>query len=365
VFDQSLERWLKILCDAKGSDLHIKAGSPPRMRLNGELRKIPEESVITPEMTEEIAKQVMPPSVAETFERNREADCAYALPGLGRFRVNVFRQRGSIALVLRLVVANVPSVEDLGLPPTVARLASELRGLVLVTGPTGSGKTTTLAAMVDHINRTRECHIVTIEDPIEVLHTDALAAIAQREIGFDTRDFASAVRSAMRQDPDVILVGEMRDLDTVGAALAAAETGHLVLSTLHTVDAKETITRIVDFFPPHQQKQVRMTVAGCLKGTVGQRLVPGIDGSYRVAALEMMLVNGRIQGAIIDPENSPDISEMIADGDYYGMQTFDQSLAKLFEQGRIDLRSALVAASNPHDLRLMLQQRGLVGTAAQ
>ncbi|MGH9103018.1 MAG: type IV pilus twitching motility protein PilT [Acidimicrobiales bacterium] len=357
-----LDRWLQMLADAKGSDLHVKAGSPPRMRVNGDLVKLVDESVVTSEDTAAMAAVVMRPPVAEAFEQNHEVDCAYAIAGLGRFRINVFRQRGSVAMVIRRVLTVAPTFEELGLPEVVARLASEQRGMVLVTGPTGSGKTTTLAAMIDFINRHRECHVVTIEDPIEVLHRDLMASINQREVGFDTRNFGSAMRAAMRQDPDVILVGEMRDEETVAAALTAAETGHLVLSTLHTIDAKETISRIVDFFPAHQQGQVRVALAGSLKGTICQRLVPSADGTSRVAALEVMIVNGRIQGCVVDPTHSADLSELIADGEYYGMQTFDQALAQLYEQGKIDLRGALVAATNPHDLKVLLQQRGLVST---
>ncbi len=357
-----LDGWLKLLADRNGSDLHVKVGSPPRMRVNGDLLKLADEPSVNPADAEEMALSVMRPELAESFSRTNEADCAYSVPGLGRFRVNVFRQRGSIGMVLRRVLTQAPTFEELGLPDVVARLASEQRGMVLVTGPTGSGKTTTLAAMIDFINRHRECHIVTIEDPVEVLHRDDLACINQREIGFDTADFKSAMRAAMRQDPDVILVGEMRDPETVAAALSAAETGHLVLSTLHTVDAKETISRIVDFFPPYQQNQVRVALAGSLKGTICQRLVPSVDGLSRVAALEVMVTNGRIQQAIVDPASPIDITELISDGQYYGMQTFDQALAGLFEAGRIDLRGALVAASNPHDLKVLLQQKGLVSS---
>ncbi|MDA8393017.1 MAG: PilT/PilU family type 4a pilus ATPase [Actinomycetota bacterium] len=357
-----LDGWLKLLADRNGSDLHVKVGSPPRMRVNGELLKLSDQPTVSPSDAEEMALSVMRPELAESFGRTNEADCAYSVPGLGRFRVNVFRQRGSVGMVLRRVLTHAPSFDELGLPEVVARLASEQRGMVLVTGPTGSGKTTTLAAMIDFINRHRECHIVTIEDPVEVLHRDDLACINQREIGFDTDDFKSAMRAAMRQDPDVILVGEMRDPETVAAALSAAETGHLVLSTLHTVDAKETISRIVDFFPPYQQNQVRVALAGSLKGTICQRLVPSVDGLSRVAALEVMVTNGRIQQAIVDPASPIDITELISDGQYYGMQTFDQALAGLFEAGRIDLRGALVAASNPHDLKVLLQQKGLVSS---
>jgi twitching motility protein PilT len=358
-----LRRFLVALCESQGSDLHIKAGSPPRLRVNGELHTLA-EAELTPQDTAAMAEAVLEPHSQAIFEERHEVDCAYSVPGVGRFRVNVFLQRGSVAMVLRRVVGEPLTIEQLGLPQTVARLASEPRGLVLVTGPTGSGKTTTLAAMVDYINRTRECHILTIEDPIEVLHKDRLASVAQREVGFDTPDFASAVRVAMRQDPDVILVGEMRDLETVQAALAAAETGHLVLSTLHTNDAQETIVRICDFFPPHQQKQVRMTLASCLRGTIGQRLVPTADGQGRVAALEIMVVTGRVQTAILEPGSGPDIRQIVAEGEYYGMRTFDQSLCDLVQEGRITVAAAFSAATNPHDLRLELARKGLVKAAA-
>ncbi len=254
------------------------------------------------------------------------------------------------------------TISELGLPEVVARLADEERGLILVTGPTGSGKTTTLAAIVEHINRSRPCHIITIEDPVEILHRDKMASIEQREIGIDTKDFASALRAAMRQDPDVILVGEMRDLETVQAALTAAETGHLVLSTLHTTDATESINRIIDFFAPYQQKQARIALASVLRGTIGQRLVRTIDGQGRVAAAEIMVPNGRVQQCITDPEHTDGIREIIEEGDYYGMQTFDQSIVHLFEAGVIALKEALLAATNPHDLRVVLQNKGLIPT---
>jgi len=360
--------WLDGLLSAMesqdASDLHVKVGSPPRVRVHGDLRRLEGQPVLTNDVTAEMAAAIMRPEVAEQFAQRNEADFAYAVPGAGRFRVNVFRQRGSVAMIFRRVRTSAASFDTLGLPDVVGRLANENRGLVLVTGPTGSGKTTTLAAMIDHINRTREVHIVTIEDPIEVLHRDEMAEINQREIGFDTDNFASAMRAAMRQDPDVILVGEMRDQETVAAALSAAETGHLVFSTLHTIDATETVNRIVDFFPPHQQNQIRVALAGTLKGTICQRLVPTADGLGRVPALEVMVVNGRIQQCIVDPSRTGDIHEIVADGEYYGMQTFDQALVRLYQAGAVDLRGAMMTASNPHDLKVMLQQRGLVGTAA-
>jgi twitching motility protein PilT len=353
------------LADSDGSDLHLKVGSVPRIRVHGDLIRLTDETGPQPAELESITREIMPERIWSQFETTSEGDFAYAIMGLGRFRVNAYRQRGSIGLVFRLVRSSARTFEDLALPDAVRRLADEQRGLVLVTGPTGSGKTTTLAAMIDHINRTRECHIVTIEDPIEVLHRDEVAAISQREVGFDTEGFLIALRSALREDPDVILVGEMRDFETVGTALSAAETGHLVLSTLHTVDCVETINRVVDFFPPNQQRQARITLAGALKGTICQRLVPTSDGSGRVPALEIMIVNGRIQQTIVDPSRGTDILQVIREGEYYGMQTFDQALVNLLEQGVIDLRAATQASSNPHDLRVALQQRGLVPSAAR
>ncbi len=360
-----LDRCLNTLAQADGSDLHIKVGSPPRMRVHGSLKIIEGEAALSAAETLEMATIIMRPDTRAQFEERGEADFAYSVDGLGRFRVNVFKQRDSIAAIFRRVRTQAASFEDLGLPPVVASMASEHRGLILVTGPTGSGKTTTLAAMIDHINQNRECHIVTIEDPIEVLHADRKASINQREVGFDTKDFATAMRAAMRQDPDVILVGEMRDQETVWAALSAAETGHLVLSTLHTIDAPETINRIVDFFPPHQQNQIRVALAGSIRGTICQRLVQTADGKGRVAMLEIMISNGRIQQCILDPQKTSEIHEIVAEGEYYGMQTFDQALVKAYEKGQIDLRGAMTAASNPHDLKVMLQQRGLVGTGTR
>ncbi|MGH9065445.1 MAG: type IV pilus twitching motility protein PilT [Acidimicrobiales bacterium] len=355
-----LDHCLRLLAEAGGSDLHLKVGSVPRIRVNGSLEELPGQPDLEGEAAEEVAAAVLGGAAPAAGE----ADCAYTVEGLGRFRVNLFRQRGMLSIVMRLVPAVVPTLEELGLPPVVGALADEPRGLVLVTGPTGSGKTTTLGAMVDRINGARPCHVITIEDPIEVLHDDRVASIDQREVGMDTADFPTAMRAALRQDPDVILVGEMRDIDTVRAALGAAETGHLVLSTLHTTDAKETLNRIVDFFPPEQQDQVRLTLAGSLRGTVGQRLVPTADGAGRVPAVEVMVVTGRVQQCIVDPANSPDLAEIVGDGEFYGMQTFDQSLAGLYEAGRIDLRAALAAATNPHDLTVALRQAGLLaGTA--
>jgi twitching motility protein PilT len=359
-----LDRYLRVLVDDSGSDLHLKVGSPPRIRVHGALRRLGDERPVTPQDTLAIATAIMRGDVFARFERTNEADFAYVAPGIGRFRANVFRQRGSVAMVFRRVRVEPSSFEALGLPEVVSRLAATPRGLVLVAGRTGAGKTTTLAAVIDWINRNRACHIITIEDPIEILHQDHLASINQREIGSDTEDFATAMRAAVRQDPDVILVGEMRDQETVSAAIQAADTGHLVLSTLHTTDATETLNRIVDFFPPHQQTQIRVALAGSLKGIICQRLVQTADGAGRVPAVEVMMVNGRIQQCILDSSMTGQIPEIIADGDYYGMQTFDQALLELYESGAIDLRQAMMAATSPHDLRLMLQQRGLVSVSS-
>jgi twitching motility protein PilT len=357
---ETLARCLHALVHADGSDLHLKAGSPPRIRVNGSLTRLVAETDLTSADLATMARDIMRPDLRQQFESSNEVDFAYSVEKLGRFRVNAFRQRGSIAMVMRRVRTSAVTIDELGLPEVVRRLSSEHRGLLLVTGPTGSGKTTTLAAMIDHINRSRDAHIVTIEDPIEVLHADVRAAINQREIGVDTDSFADAMRAALRQDPDVILVGEMRDQETVAAALSAAETGHLVLSTLHTIDAVETISRIVDFFPPHQQGQIRVALSGSLKGTICQRLMPAADGLGRVAAFEIMVVNGRVQQCILDPARGGDLHDIMKEGEYYGMQTFDQALARLYAAGKIDIGVAMQAASNPHDLRVVLQREGLL-----
>jgi len=355
---------LRYVVDQSASDLHLRVGSPPRIRVDGELRLAPFPALEVADGEALIAKLLNGERAAE-FASTGEADFSVAVAGLGRFRANAFRQRGTVGLVMRRVLPSARTAADLGLPAVITRLAEEQRGLVLVTGPTGSGKTTTLAAMVDYINQNRAVNIITLEDPIEIIHPDKRSIISQREIGTDTRDFAQAMRRILRQDPDVILIGEMRDLDTVGAALAAAETGHLVLSSLHTTNAAETINRVVDFFPPHQQAQIRMTLASVLKGVVSQRLVARADGDGRVPALEIMVSTGRIAERIIDPSSGQgeSLEELIAEGSYLGMQTFDQSLFSLYEQGKISLRSALSSASNPHDLRLALRGAGLLTTA--
>ena len=355
----SIEPFLRALVDSGGSDLHCKVGSPPRVRIDGRLRKLQSRD-LTSEDTSRMVVEVLREDLVEAFHRSNEADFAYSLSGVGRFRVNAFRSRGSCGLVFRRVSVGAIPLTDLGLPAVLASLAMEPRGLVLVTGPTGSGKTTTLAGMIDHINATKECHIVTIEDPIEVLHFDKLAMVNQREVRVDTDDFVTAMRAAMRQDPDIILVGEMRDYETVKAALAAAETGHFVMSTLHTTDAAETINRIIDFFPPYEQKQVRLALAGSLKGIICQRLVPRADGAGRCVVMEIAVGTGRVADAIADPEKTSTISQLIAEGTFYGMQTFDQHLVTLIRDGVITLDDAMAASTSPHDLTVELRRLGLV-----
>ncbi|GAA2033942.1 PilT/PilU family type 4a pilus ATPase [Pseudokineococcus marinus] len=358
---EELSVWpfLRALCDLQGSDLHCKVGSPPRVRIDGRLRRLQFRDLTFAD-TEGLLRQVMREDARERFAQTLEADFAYSVPGMGRFRVNAFRARGSVGLVIRRVAVGAVPLSDLGLPAVVGTLALEPRGLVLVTGPTGSGKTTTLAGMVDHINSNREVHLLTVEDPIEVLHQDKLAMINQRELGLDTASFGSALRAAMRQDPDVVLVGEMRDADTVRAALAAAETGHFVMSTLHTTDATETVARIIDFFPHHEQQQVRLSLAGSLRGIVCQRLVPRADGQGRAVTVEVCVGTGRVADAVADPEKTATIADLVADGAFYGMQTFDQHLVELYRDGVVGLDDAMAAATRPHDLAVEMRRLGLV-----
>jgi twitching motility protein PilT len=355
----TIEPFLRAIVECGGSDLHCKVGSPPRVRIDGRLRKLQTRDLAAAD-TELMVSEVLRADLVEEFNRTNEADFAYSLPGVGRFRVNAFRSRGSAGLVFRRVSVGAIPLADLGLPPVLQQLALEPRGLVLVTGPTGSGKTTTLAGMIDHINTTREVHVVTIEDPIEVLHFDKMAMINQREVRVDTEDFPTALRAAMRQDPDVILVGEMRDHETVKAALAASETGHFVMSTLHTTDAQETINRVIDFFPPHEQKQVRLALAGALRGIICQRLVPRADGEGRCVTMEIAINTGRIADAIADPDKTSSIGALIAEGAYYGMQTFDQHLVTLIRDGVVSLDAAMAASTSPHDLTVELRRLGLV-----
>jgi twitching motility protein PilT len=349
--------YLKTVVESGASDLHIKVGSPAKVRITGDLRPL-QSPMLTAADTERLVSSTMTQEIRESFARTNEADYAISAPDVGRFRVNAFRGRGSVGMILRLVPAQPRTLAELNLPDVLGKLALEPRGLVLVTGPTGSGKSTTLAAMVDRINETRPVHILTIEDPIEVLHTDKVASVNQREVRTDTADFKSALRAAMRQDPDVILIGEMRDRETVAAALSAAETGHFVMSTLHTTDATETVNRIVDFFPPFEQKQTRLALAQSLKGVVCQRLVPDVHGG-RTVVMEIAVPNGRFQDAIVDPEKTFTIPDIIAEGGYHQMQTFDQHLVQLVQLGDLLVEEAMRASTHPHELSILLKRVGI------
>jgi twitching motility protein PilT len=359
-----LQRTLQKVVDKGGSDLHLKVPAPPLMRVQGNLVPVEDEDPFAPGDTERVLREMLTSSERlSEFARDGEIDFSYTVGGLARFRVNAFRQRGSISIALRVVPFGIKSVDELGLPPVVSKLAEEARGIILVTGTTGSGKSTTLAAMIDQINRQHPRNIVTIEDPIEFLHRDRHSVIHQREVGFDTGSFSKALRRVLRQDPDVILIGEMRDEETVRTALSAAETGHLVMSTLHTIDAVETINRIVDFFPPHQHQQVRAMIAGVLKGVISQRLVPTIEESGRVAACEVLTMTGRVRDMVVDINETAKLYEAIAEGSYYGMQTFEQSLLKHYQEGRISLEQAMYAATHPHDFKIMVETEGRRSTS--
>jgi twitching motility protein PilT len=343
------------------SDLHLKVGSFPVMRIGGELHTVADAPRLSPDDTLDMAFSIMSNRQKQKLKENSEVDIAYSVNGLGRFRANIFQQRGSVSLVLRVIPDHTKSSAQLGLPPVIDRICEERRGLILVTGATGSGKSTTLAAMIDRINSTRSGHIVTIEDPIEFLHRDKKAFVTQREVEVDTRSFAEALRGALRQDPDVILVGEMRDLETIETALTAAETGHLVLSTLHTLDATETITRIVSSFPSHQQKSVRIQLSGILKAVISMRLVRAAKGSGRVPAVEVLVSTGLIRDYIINEEKTYMIREAIANGaSQYGMQTFDQSLFALLQEGRISMEEAIHNATNADEFKMLVS--GIMST---
>ncbi len=357
-----LDAALRYLVHNDGSDLHLKAGAPPMTRIDGALRPIEGLPELSPEETEAAVHQMLhDPNKLREFADDSEVDFSYAIEDVARFRVNAFRQRGDVSIVARAIPVNIRSIEDLSLPEVVATLAEEERGIVLLTGTTGSGKSTTLAAMIDHINSTRARHVVTIEDPIEFLHRDKRSLINQREVGQDTVSFKRALRRVLRQDPDVILIGEMRDEETVHTALSAAETGHLVFSTVHTVDASETVNRLIDFFPPHMHQQVRAMLAGTLKGIISQRLVPSATGG-RVAACEIMRMTGRVRDMIMDHNQTGRLPEVIADGGYYGMQTFDQALFGHLKAGRVTMEEAMLAASTPHDFKLLVAADGKKGT---
>ena len=348
-----INQLLQIAVASGASDLHLKVGSYPMMRINGTLVVASEDKRLDRADTEAIAQAILGAEHVEKFKKNQDVDLAYSIDGLGRFRCNVFQQRGTVGLVLRVIPTRIKTIDELGLPPVLKKIAQEERGLVLVTGTTGSGKSTTLAAMIDYINATRQAHVMTIEDPIEYLHRDNHSIVNQREISVDTQSFAHALRAALRQDPDVILVGEMRDFETVETALHAAETGHLVLSTLHTLDATETINRIIAVFPPHQQRQVRIQLAAVLKAAISQRLLPRADGMGRAAAVEVMITTAFVRDCIVDKDKTSMINGAIAAGtSQYGMQTFDQAIFQLYSQGLVTLEEALRSATNVDDFTL-------------
>ncbi|MEW6054685.1 MAG: PilT/PilU family type 4a pilus ATPase [Nitrospirota bacterium] len=346
----------------RASDVHIKVGSPPILRIYGELTPLTTEKKLSHEDAMKIALSVMTPGQTEVFKRKNDIDLAYSVPGLGRFRCNIFMQRGTVGLVFRVIPMRIPTIDELHLPEVIKKIAMEQRGLVLVTGTTGSGKSTTLAAMIDLINGNRTEHIMTIEDPIEYLHRDKKSIVNQREIGSDTESFSKALRQALRQDPDIILVGEMRDFETIQTSLVAAETGHLVLSTLHTIDAAETINRIIAVFPPYQHKQVRMQLSSVLKGIISMRLMPMADGKGRVPAVEVLIATTTIKDCILDPDKTKIIPDVIEQGTlHYGMQTFDQSLIVLYKQGLITYEEALRRATKPDDF--VLKVKGIHSTS--
>jgi len=350
-----LNEILTIAFKAKGSDVHIKTGLPPIVRIDGRLHPIPNAPRLSPDFVSDSATSMMNDRQRRMFEENYEVDLAYAVPGLGRFRVSVYRQRGTVAMVFRSIAFIIPTLEGLNLPPVILKVCKEERGLILVTGTTGSGKSSTLAAMIGAINQTRTCNIITIEDPVEFLHRDNKSIISQREVGTDTHTFSAALKGALRQDPDVILVGEMRDYETVETAMTAAETGHLVMSTLHTTDAAETINRIIGVFPPYHQRQVRIQLASVIKAVISQRLVPRADGKGRVPAVEVMLASARVRECIDDKEKTKQLNDAISQGYVsYGMQSFDQSLMRLYSNKLISYEEALRQSSNPDDFALKI-----------
>ena len=359
-----LQEALRYVVRKEGSDLHLKVPSRPITRIHGKLEPIEEYEPLHPDDTDRVLREMLTDNdkLAE-FDRENEVDFAYAVEGLARFRVNAFMQRGTTSIVARVIPFAVRTIDDLGLPSVMCDIADEERGLILLTGTTGSGKSTTLAAMIDQINETKSRHIVTIEDPIEYLHSDRNSIINQREIGMDTSSFPRALRRVLRQDPDVILIGEMRDEETVQAALSAAETGHLVLSTVHTLDAPETVNRIIDFFPPHQHQQARAMLAGTLKAVISQRLVRTPTGDGRIAVCEILRMTGRARDMIMDPEQTGRLREVIAEGEYYGMQTFDQALLGHHQAGRVSMEDALRVASSPHDFKLLVAAEGRTATS--
>jgi twitching motility protein PilT len=356
---------LRDLVAKEGSDLHLKVGAAPLFRVHGDLAHDSGSEELTSADTDgALEKLLSDPVKLEEFAQEHEVDFSYEIEGVARYRINAFKQRGLTSLVCRAIPHRISTIEELALPVVVRELAEEERGIILLTGTTGSGKSTTLAAMIDHMNNTMSKHIVTIEDPIEFVHSDKQSAINQREVGMDTASFKRALRRVLRQDPDVILVGEMRDEETVQTALSAAETGHLVLSTIHTVDATESINRLLDFFPPHQHAQARSMIAGTVKGVISQRLVPGAEGG-RVAVCEILRMTGRVRDMILDPTQTGKLVEVITTGAYYGMQTFDQALFGHVKAGRVTFEDAMRVASSPHDFKLLMQADGRRGTTME
>lgn len=345
---------LKSMVSRRASDVHLQVGSPPMGRVDGTLQAFHTQP-LTPDQTRTIARTLLTNEQWEEFEYRHELDFAYLVPGVARFRCNVFRQRGSIGIVMRIIPDVIPSFEALGLPgELLEKFAGNERGIILATGPTGSGKSTTMAAIIDHINRVYPYNVITIEDPIEILHRNQRSLVVQREVGSDTSDFKTALKYAMRQDPDVIMIGEMRDKETVEAAITAAQTGHLVLSTLHTQDSIRTVNRIIDFFPPHERDQIRILFAESLVGILSQRLLPRADGSGRVLALEVLVNTPLIRDYIKDEDKTPLIKDALIEDNIRGMHTFDQHLVELYTAGFISYEEAMSSATSPHEFKLML-----------
>ncbi|MBN2466861.1 MAG: type IV pilus twitching motility protein PilT [Deltaproteobacteria bacterium] len=346
------------MVERNASDLHIRASRPPLIRIKGALQPIENAPPFKPEEVDSIAAAMMSEKQKRKFEEEQSIDLAYSVPGLMRFRVNVFRQRGTTSAVFRNIALHIPNAEEMGLPTVLYTFCNKPQGLILVTGPTGSGKSTTLATLVRQINETRNVHIVTIEDPIEFLFTDQKASMSQREVGIDTPSFGLALKNALRQDPDVVLLGEMRDLETISTVMMAADTGHLVFSTLHTNNALQTISRIIDVFPPEQQDQIRLQLSNVLVGIVSQRLVPRLDGNGRIAAVEILINSPSIKNLINENKINEITEQMEKSVSYYRMQTLEQSLIALIANKKIALEDALAASIRPDDLRLMLSQSG-------
>ena len=353
---RGIEQIIKAAIDRGASDLHIKAGDVFRARIDGKLVPLTKQR-LTPDQTRAIAQHLIPNDEDRTrIDRLRDYDCSWGMPGVGRFRVNILRQRSSFMIVMRVIPFDVPTFETLGLPPILATVAGAERGMILVTGVTGSGKSSTMAAIVNHINQTQNKHIVTLENPIEFLHRDLSSSVTQREIGVDTDDFRAGLRAALRQDPDVVLIGEMRDAETIDTAMKAAETGQLVISTLHTPDAVSTVSRVVSMFPAEEQEVARLRLAEALQAVVSQRLLPRADGHGRVAAVEILICTGTVRDLVRDAERLAALRDYIRDArDQYGMQTFDQHLMDLVAGDVVTYETALAAASNPADFELQMR----------